>query len=380
MRVVCSFVGGAGHLVPQLPLHRALADAGHQLVLVGRESAARSVPDIYQQVIVSDDDRRGVREAIAPLAPVDIEHELAVVERHFAGGMARESAARVASALVGADLLVCDELDLGAMAVAQDAGVPTVVVAVIATGALVRPERLTGAFEALRGDLGTSEVVRPFGDHYVVPFEPSMRFPSRPAPSDALWMRPAPAQHPASDGSIVATLGTEFNSESGDLFDRILAALALIDAPSTLAVGNDLDPRRFGPQPAHVTVERFVDLGMLISRADVVVHHGGSGLFLQSVLGAAPQVVFPMGADQPFTATRVADLNLGSVLDPATATPEAIAETIGQVRASQSIRAAVSALRSQTLALPTADMVVAHLEAGASQRSRGHRQSGKMNG
>lgn len=362
MRVVCSFVGGAGHLHPQIPLHRALAAAGHELTLRGRASATQTAPrEIYRTIAGRPDQRSQLADEIAPLAPVDIEHELAVIARHFAGDAARTSAAAISADLANTDLVVCDEVDFGAIGAAQQAGIPVAVVAVAVSGAIVRPRLLHDALTALGHDLGMSGPVRPYGDAFVVPFDPSMRDPAHPAPSNALWMRPDSGAAPQPDGSIVATLGTEFNTESGDLFDRILSALALLDAPATLAVGRDLDPSRFGDQPAHIKIRQYVDLAALVPRASVVLHHGGSGLFLQSVLGGAPQVVFPMGADQPFTADRVHDLGLGRVLDPMTATPDEIARVISAVRADGNMRSRVLALRSSTLALPEPAAVVEHL-------------------
>jgi hypothetical protein len=364
VRVLCSFAGGAGHLVPQLPLHLALADAGHELTLVGRESAAAAAPaGVYRRIAAVPDRRARLADAIAPLAPVDIEHELSVVERHFAGEAAQRAAASVSSELSGVDLVVCDEVDFGAMAAAQRAGVPVAVVAVIVSGALVRPNRLTGALEALRVELGTPMPIRPRGDLFVVPFAPAMLDPRFFAPDDALWTRPEPGPAPRTEPYVVATLGTEFNTESGDLFDRILAALDGTGTPATVAVGRDLDPAGFGPQPSHVRVEQYIDLDAALSRADVVLHHGGSGLFVRSVLGGAAQIVFPMGADQPFTAARVRDLGLGYVLDPLTASADAIVRAITDVRADQSVKRRVEALRLETLALPTPSSIVGRLEA-----------------
>lgn len=364
MRVVCSFVGGAGHLVPQLPLHRALHDAGHDLVLVGRASATKAAPSrLYRHLETHEDRRNGVAATISPLVAVDVEHELAVIGDYFAGPAARKKAAEVGSVLSGADLLVCDELDFGAMAAAQKARVPVVVVAVIASGALVRPERFSDALEHLRQSVSGSAPIRLRGDFFVVPFDPSMRDPGFPPPSDALWMRPDAGPDPRPNGSVVATLGTEFNTESGDLFGRMLSALAGIDEQATVAVGRDLDPARFGPQPPHVSVAQHVDFDEVLPRASVVLHHGGSGLFVRSVLGGVPQIVFPMGADQPFTAYQVERLGLGRVLDPLTATRSTIGQTLLDVRSDGAVRQRVLALRQSLLTLPDAAAIVTSLEA-----------------
>ncbi|WP_148071084.1 nucleotide disphospho-sugar-binding domain-containing protein [Curtobacterium sp. PhB115] len=346
-----------------MPLHRALVEAGHVLTLVGRASAVRAVPaGLYDGVVSAEDHRNEPSRTIAPLVPVDIEHELAVVEQHFAGSAALTSAASVAPELHTADLLVCDELDFGAMAAAQRAGVPVVVVAVIASGALVRPGRLAAPLDRLRDELGLAELIRLHGDLFVVPFAPPMRDPLFPAPADTVWMRPAIGAAPRPDGSIVATLGTEFNTESGDLFDRILSALGSVDAPSVLAVGRDLDPARFSARREHVRVEQFVDLDALAARASVVVHHGGSGLFLSSVLGGAPQVVLPMGADQPFTARRVEGLGVGRALDAETASADDIAGAVASARADRALRTRTGALRLMTTRLPEPADVVDRIE------------------
>ena len=161
----------------------------------------------------------------------------------------------------------------------------------------------------------------------------------------------------------MATLGTEFNTESGDQFDRILGALAEVGAPSVVAIGRDLNPDRFGPQPSHVRVAQYVNLESLIPRARVVLHHGGSGLFMRSVLGGAPQIVFPMGADQPFTADRIQELGVGSVLDAQTASSSVISERLANLQDDPDTRARVSVLRTETLTLPDPSKVVRRVEA-----------------
>ncbi|SMG24191.1 glycosyltransferase [Agreia pratensis] len=368
MKIACSFVGGAGHLVPQLPLHRALAEAGHQLTVIGRQSALAAAPaELFEAAVARPDPRSATSSAIAPLKRVDVDAELTVVADHFAARAAQQSFQAVAPALVGASLLVCDELDFGAMAAADLAGVPVVVVSVIATGSLVRPPLVTPSVLRLRELYGITGSPRLRGDLFVVPFAPSMRQAASEEWADGpdtLWMRPGATNQQidsaatAPDDSIVVTLGTEFNTESGDLFDRILAALSTIEAPAVVAIGRDLDPARFGPQPARIRVERFVDLATLIPRASVVLHHGGSGVFTVSALGGAPQIAFPMGADQPFTAERVTALGIGLAMDAMTSTPEQILGAIQQLRADTAQRTKAAALRDELLCLPSPESLL----------------------
>jgi UDP:flavonoid glycosyltransferase YjiC (YdhE family) len=68
VKIVCSFVGGAGHLVPQLPLLQALAEAGHQLTIVGRESALSSAPaGLFVDAAALPDRHTATSAEIAPL-------------------------------------------------------------------------------------------------------------------------------------------------------------------------------------------------------------------------------------------------------------------------------------------------------------------------
>lgn len=108
---------------------------------------------------------------------------------------------------------------------------------------------------------------------------------------------------------------------------------------------------------------RYVDLSGLVSPAGVVLHHGGSGLFVGSVLGGAPHILFPMCADQPFNGDLVQRLEVGEVLDPESASSARIADRTAALRADVEMRTRVSALREETIALPEPAEVVAAVEA-----------------
>ena len=121
---------------------------------------------------------------------------------------------------------------------------------------------------------------------------------------------------------VYVTLGTVFNSGSGDLFERLLAGLAEVDADVLVTVGRDLDPAVFGPQPEHVRVERFVP------QADVLPDRGPGGLArrLREPDGHAWPTACPPCSSRwaPTSRTtpgRAEELGLARTLDAATATP-----------------------------------------------------------
>jgi vancomycin aglycone glucosyltransferase len=53
----------------------------------------------------------------------------------------------------------------------------------------------------------------------------------------------------------------------------------------------------------------------LFGRVAAVVHHGGAGTTTTATRAGAPQVVVPQWADQPYWASRVADLGIGTAHD-----------------------------------------------------------------
>lgn len=66
----------------------------------------------------------------------------------------------------------------------------------------------------------------------------------------------------------------------------------------------------------------------LFQRVACVVHHGGAGTTTAAARAGTPQVVVPQVADQPYWASRVADLGIGATVDDPAPTSEAIWEAL----------------------------------------------------
>jgi vancomycin aglycone glucosyltransferase len=62
----------------------------------------------------------------------------------------------------------------------------------------------------------------------------------------------------------------------------------------------------------------------LFPRVAAVVHHGGAGTTTTAAQAGAPQVVVPQMADQPYWASRVADLGIGVAHEDPTPTTESL--------------------------------------------------------
>lgn len=144
-KVLLSFAGGAGHLNPCLPLVRALQTAGWTAAIAGRRDVIDGCAaiDAYFPYRNSSSPDRTDRTTGALVHP-DLDHEFEVIGTYFAGPLARRHAEQVREIidLWHPDLLVCDEMDFGAMVAAEHAGVARIVVNVAASGAMTRIEHV----------------------------------------------------------------------------------------------------------------------------------------------------------------------------------------------------------------------------------------------
>jgi UDP:flavonoid glycosyltransferase YjiC (YdhE family) len=171
--------------------------------------------------------------------------------------------------------------------------------------------------------------------------------------------------------TVYATLGTVQNQRT-DLFSAILDGLREEPVNLVLTVGRNRDPEEFGPQPAHVHVERYIPQSMLLPLCDLVIAHGGSGTMLDALAHGLPMVMIPMGADQPVNARLCAELGVARVVTPDAVAEEDLAADIR--RAARDVldepkyRENAQHLRKEIEALPGLDYPVALLEKLAANR------------
>ena len=387
VRMLFAFTGGRGHLDPLVPIARTAAAAGHTVAFASTPSMVPTVGSLGFEAFPIGRPGSGKPPPRLPLRPVDIEREEREFRERFAGAGARERAPGVLTLckVWRPDLLVIDETDFGSMLAAEAAGrLYATVVVLLATGSFMRPDLIGGELGELRTEYGLppDPELQMLRRHLVLaPGPPSLRDPDYALPATAHSYRPAAAQSrdagtppwpinlPAAP-TVYFTLGTVFNIESGDLFARVLAGLTELRANVIATTGDWIDPAEFGPLPAHVHVEQFVPQASVLPHSSVVVSHAGSGSLLGALAHGLPQVLIPLGADQPFNAARCEALGVARVLDAVEVTPELIRDRVSAVLEDPAYRTAAEGLRNELEALPGPDSAVARLEELAEDDSR----------
>ncbi len=209
-----------------------------------------------------------------------------------------------------------------------------------------------------------------FGGTYVDICPPSFQSEAIPAgtpvePVRPLFPPPAGASAPAwlealpARPTVYVTLGTVRNDLT--LFRVLLDGLASLDANVVATIGPGHDPAALGPLPANAIVEGYVPQAFVLSRAAVVVSHGGSGSILATLAEGLPALLVPQGADQFDNAARCAELGAGLVLMPGEVTAAAVTDAVATLLRDGSYRERARALAAEIGALPHPRDVVPRL-------------------
>jgi UDP:flavonoid glycosyltransferase YjiC (YdhE family) len=363
----CS-LGGASHLNPLVPLLTAARRRGHDTLVVG----PRALGDMVERTGFSF--HAGGEPPEAEIAP--IREQLPVAPRAEAAVLGnRELFGRLATtAMLPAmrelcdtwrpDLVLRDPCEYASAVVAHGLGVPTVQVAIsladVEAGsiAIAAP-----ALEAHRTGLTDELCASPFATRFPASVDPPAFDTTLRYHEQLDGVTPLPDWWPRIDGPLVyLTFGTVLGhmSIAPDVFRAAITAVADLPVRVLLTVGHRLDPDDLGPVPRTVHVERWVDQADVFAVADLVVCHGGSGTTYGALATGLPLVLVPIFADQFENAKRVAASGAALTVDG----PDAIADGIRAILASESYGARARAIADEVAATPSPDDVLDHVLAG----------------
>ncbi len=107
---------------------------------------------------------------------------------------------------------------------------------------------------------------------------------------------------------IVFTTGTGFR-EPRQFFEASADCCRALGRPA-IFLGRSFEHgrKKWG---SHIVQLEHVELGALLGQASLIVHHGGVGTVARAIEAGVPQVVSPIGFDQPDNARRVEVLGVG---------------------------------------------------------------------
>lgn len=371
MRILFTFIGGNGHFQPLVPVARSAVAAGHTVAVAGGGSMVKTIEAAGFNAFVTTGVARDVIRPRLPLLEPDPERD----DRELRELFARSGARKHAEAIFALghewkpDIVVCDEVDFGSMIAAERLGIPYASVLVLAAGSFLRKEIVAEPLWEVRAECGLppDPDLTMLSRHLVLsPIPPSFRHPDFPLSGTAHSIRPgaAPPRPAARDEIPIVyfTLGTVFNTESGDLFSRVLAGLRELPITVVATVGEHIDPGEFGPQPPNVRIRQYIPQAEILPSCDLVVSHGGSGSVIGALAHGVPSLLIPLGADQPHNAARCAALGVGHVLDPMSATPESVRTAASAVLTDPGYRRAADAVRCETADLPGPESAIPLLE------------------
>ncbi|GAA2884225.1 glycosyltransferase [Pseudonocardia halophobica] len=364
-----------GSAPPELALVRKLTERGHRVVVLAG-------PPLRPAVEAAGASFRAWREVPHRRSPQDpdpfTDADLSsppqligrLVDRILAGPSAAY-AREVGAALdeCGSDVLVSSMLMLGGMAAAEARRVPCAVTmpncyamaapgvppfgtpwlpartplgrlrdAAVNTLATKLWDRGLAPLNATRTDLGLPPLRHVFDQHTRVArilvlssavFDFPTELPANvryvgPQLDDPVWVEPVELP-PGDEPLVLVGMSSTFMNQ-GDLLRRVVAALDTLPVRGLVTTGPEIDPAEV-PGTGRVRVVTAAPHRELLPHCAAVVSHGGHGTVIKAAAAGVPQLVIPLGRDQPNNGARVVAAGIGVRLKPS-AKPTAIAAAV----------------------------------------------------
>ena len=319
---------GGGNFPPERALVRELVGRGHRVHVLGH--------DVQRHAVERDGagfvPYTGVTQVDCAAPGID---EIVFDAVMLADG--------VGASLSGAidwlkpDILLVDEFLVKALETAHRSGIPPVALGSTLHG-FIRDTPLQAASEACRLMLKFS--YREFERDQDAPPRAAYVGPLRPGDIDVAPFRRRWPERPL----VVASLSTSHQGQEA-LLQRLCDVLGDMDLEALVTTGRGVDPASLAAK-ANTTVLRHVAHEAVLGEARLLITHAGHGTVMAGASHGVPMLCLPMGRDQPAVAARVADLGLGTVLDPASPS-QALAAAVTALLADTSIRARSGAFARQ---------------------------------
>jgi MGT family glycosyltransferase len=262
----------------------------------------------------------------------------------------------------GADVVVASEMHLGAMAAAEHAQRPCVVLSpniyllprpgvppfgpgfqplrgplgavrdwMVRTMMIRTFGKGTAQYNAFRQDLGLPPLAHPFDQYarvtrHLVMTSPAFDFGADATPAHVVYTGPVlddpewtePWQSPWADSDtrplVLVGFSTTFQNQA-DVLRRVSTALGTLPVRAVLTVGPGVGTDSFPASP-NVHVCASAPHSQILGSASLVITHAGHGTVMRALAAGVPLLCLPMGRDQNDNAARVVARGAGLRLKP----------------------------------------------------------------
>jgi len=172
---------------------------------------------------------------------------------------------------------------------------------------LSRPEELLTEFH--RADLRLIQTSRSF-DFPITPPPTNVRYVG-PVLDDPEWAGDWESPFDAGDSRplVVASLSTTFQNQR-EILQRIIDALGMLEVRGLVTLGPSMAGDRFDV-PENVVTVASASHARVFPHAAAVVTHAGHGTVMRALVNGVPLLCLPMGRDQDDNAARVVARGLG---------------------------------------------------------------------
>lgn len=364
MRILFSCRPAYGHLFPLVPLARAAQEAGHDVVFATGPSFLGKVRELGFAAHAAGISV-GEAETEARRRHPDAEVVTLLITM-FGDLLPRATLADLQPLLprIRPDLVVYEQSDVGAAKAAQEAGIPFVSHVIGRSMPAAILEMAAPAMAWLWDGAPPADLM--LGDTVIDIWPDTVRDPEVAKLPAVLRQRPVPFDLDVpmpSFGSgrplVYLTLGT-VSFGATEVLRAAVDGLARLPVDVLVAVGPG-DPALLGEVPGNVHVTGFVPQAKVLRRANLVVHHGGTGTVLGALGAGLPQLVLPQGADQFVNADVLAATGAGAQLVGPEITADAVAEAAGRLLADPAAREVAGAVAKEIAGMPAPAQVVERL-------------------
>ncbi|MDN3261203.1 glycosyltransferase [Streptomyces sp. CSDS2] len=398
MRVLCTTLGSPSHGRAQLPLLRALAKAGHQVVVVTTEALAPVFRD-------DDVEVRAVLPQFDPAALItphlgelqesdDLSLSSPVLLRLLMRALAGPGLKPHLDILAPLardfrpDLILRDGMDMAAVLTAERLGVPQLPTP-SGFSNTIEPEEVLPRLNERRRELGLPERDDPLSlvAHGRVDYVPPSHSFCRHLPPTLSyrqtvdverhqvlpgWVVDLPTDRPlvyAAIGTALPVVREQMDAGANPLpveipdvaesLKAIVGAAAELD-DCTVVVSTSGIPVDTEGLPGHVRVTERVPQPLLLESVDLFLTHGGFNSVREALRTGTPLAVLPHFGDQHTNAERVAELGLGGHITDRSV--RGIADMCRTLLADPAPRARMRAAQLAMLTLPDIEQAVGDLE------------------